>query len=214
MIDLYTSVSPNGHKVAIMLEECGLDYKPHFLEMFKGEASTESHLKRNPLGKIPVIVDHSPAQGDQPFTLFESGAILQYLADKTGKFLQKEPVSRAKTIQWLYTVNTGLAMASLNRFVFSKLMKEPNPQAIEKFTEDFHRYLKVYESVLAENDYLNGEYSIADIALYAWLKMEARINYDQFTQYPSLVKFMTQIDQRPAAQKGMISPEILASSAT
>jgi GST-like protein len=164
MIELYTAATPNGYKASIMLEECGLEYTPHFIDMAAQEQKSPEFLKINPNGRIPAIVDDG-------FPIFESGAILIWLAEKTGKFLPADAKGRSTVIQWVMWQMGGLGpmMGQLN--VFKRYFPENIPEAIDRYERESYRLFGLMDGRLAESPYLGGdEYSIADIACWPWVR--------------------------------------------
>ncbi len=170
MITLYTAATPNGHKASIMLEECALVYNVHPLALGKGEQKQDWYLQINPNGRIPAIVDHD----NDDFAVFESGAILIYLAEKTGQFLppnaSENPKGRSLAIQWLMFQMGGLGPMMGQANVFFRYAEEKIPYAIERYQKETRRLLEVLDTRLADSEYLAGAYSIADIANFAWAR--------------------------------------------
>lgn len=204
MIDLYSFPTPNGLKASIMLEEVQLPYKVHLVHIGKGDQNTPEFLAINPNGKIPAIVDHDGPDG-QPISVFESGAILIYLAEKTGKLLSAEPRKRYETLQWLMFQMGGLGpfLGQLNHFV--KFAPEPVPYAIERYTKEGNRLMGVLNERLATNAYLAGdEYSIADVASFAWVK--SRKDMGNFEAFPHVEAWLERVGARPAVQRGLKVP--------
>src|ERR1700737_3531523 len=166
MIDLYTAATPNGWKISIALEELGLLYDVHPLSFSKQEQKAEWYLKINPNGRIPAIVDR--ANGD--FAVFESGAILIYLAEKTGKLIPKDAKGRSRVIQWLMFQMAGVGPMMGQANVFFRYAPEKIPYAIDRYQRETLRLFGVLDNQLASNEYIAGDYSIADIALWPWVK--------------------------------------------
>jgi GST-like protein len=164
MIDLYTSATGNGRRAAIMLEECGLSYKAHKIDLSKGESKTPDFLKMNPAGAIPVIVDHQ-GPGGKSVTISQSGAILLYLAEKTGKFLPKDPARRAHAYQWFMQAASDVAPTSSTIFYVSSVVPDKTPSTIQHFEGRFLSMCGVVDQQLIGRDYLADEISIADLAL-------------------------------------------------
>ncbi len=170
MIDLYTWPTPNGHKASIMLEECGLEYRVRPVDIANGEQFAPEYEAINPNGKIPAIVDHD-GPGDGPFAVFESGAILIYLAEKTGRLLSAEPRPRSQAIQWLMFQVGGIGPMFGQAQHFRRFAPQPLAYAIERYSKEAARLYGVLEKRLAISEFLAGEeYSIADIASYPWVK--------------------------------------------
>lgn len=204
MIDLYSFPTPNGLKASIMLEEVQLPYNVHLIHIGKGDQQTPAFLAVNPNGKIPAIVDHEGPDG-KPITIFESGAILIYLAEKTGKLLSSEPRQRYETLQWLMFQMAGLGpfLGQLNHFV--KFAPEKVPYAIDRYTKEGNRLMTVLNERLAKNEYLaGGEYSIADVASYAWVK--SRQDMGDFEAFRHVAAWLDRVGARPAVQRGMQIP--------
>ncbi|MCG5054076.1 MAG: glutathione S-transferase N-terminal domain-containing protein [Myxococcales bacterium] len=203
MIDLYSFPTPNGLKVSIMLEEVGLPYRVHTVHIGKGEQHTPEFLAVNPNGKIPAIVD-SEGPGGRPITVFESGAILIYLAEKTGKLLPVEPEGRYEALQWLMFQMGGIGpmFGQFNHFV--TYAPEKVPYAIDRYTKEVNRLLAVLNGHLESRAYLAGEYSIADVASYAWVK--SRQGLGGFEEYPHVAAWLERVGARPAVQRGLLIP--------
>jgi GSH-dependent disulfide-bond oxidoreductase len=205
MIQLYTWGTPNGKKVSIFLEELGLPYEVHPINLSKGEQMTHEYLAINPNNKIPAIID-SDGPGGQPLKLFESGAILMYLAEKTGKFWPQDKRKRYEVIQWLMFQMGGVGPMFGQANYFFRL-SEKVPYAIERFHKEALRLYGVLERELAQREYLGGEYSIADIATYPWVGRHEmhQVNLEQF---PNVKRWFDAVSTRPAVQRGMAVPKI------
>jgi GST-like protein len=201
MIDLYTSSSPNGAKVHIMLEETGLDYEIHRLSLDEGEHKKPEYLAINPNGKIPAIVDREEPGGIH-VTVFESGAILLYLAEKSGQFLPQDPESRWQAISWLMFQMAGLGPSLAQTGYFLNRSPEPVPHAVERFVTEGERLYGVVDRRLAATEYLAGDYSIADIACFPWLRNHQRFSVD-IEDYPCVARWLEAISTRPAVQRGL-----------
>ncbi|AMC35093.1 glutathione S-transferase N-terminal domain-containing protein [Janthinobacterium sp. B9-8] len=200
MLDLYYWMTPNGHKVRIFLEEAGLDYRVHPININKGEQFAPDFLRIAPNNRIPAIVDHDPADGGEEIALFESGAILLYLAEKTGQFM---PVDfRAKQImqQWLFWQMGGLGPMAGQNHHFSLYAPEKISYAINRYITETTRLYSVLNKHLADKDFIAGEYSIADMACYPWIVPHAQQgqNLDDF---PALKRWFNTISERPAVQR-------------
>ena len=165
MITLYTSATPNGWKASIALEEMGLDYKVHQIHMDKQEQKEDWYLKLNPNGRIPTIVDHD----NDDFAVFESGAILIYLAEKSGQFLPSDVNGRSQVIQWLMFQMGGVGPMMGQANVFYRYAPEKIPYAIDRYQREVRRLFEVLDQHLAANEYLAGDYSIADMAMWPWV---------------------------------------------
>jgi GSH-dependent disulfide-bond oxidoreductase len=200
MIDLYTWSTPNGRKVSIMLEECGLPYAAHAIDINKDEQFQAHFLKISPNNRIPAIVDT-----DTGIALFESGAILMYLAEKTGKFWSAEPQARWAAAQWLMWQmgGAGPMLGQVHHFV--KFNPGKAPYAEERFLKEAKRLYGVMEKRLGEAEYLAGDYSIADMAVWPWI---ARFEWQQIdlAAFPNTKRWYTAIAARPAVQKGYDVP--------
>lgn len=197
MIDLYTFTTPNGRKPAIMLEELGLSYTTHKIDIAKGEQSTPEFIAINPNGKIPAIID-----SETGITVFESGAILIYLAEKTGRFMPTDLAGKTKVIEWVMfqMANVGSMMGQLN--YFKHFATEKIPYAIERYEKETYRIFGVLDRQLKEQDYIAGDYSIADIATYPWIAAAAFVNVT-LDNHPHLKRWAEILGERPAVQKGM-----------
>ncbi len=201
MIDLYTFSTPNGRKASIMLEEIGLDYTVRSIDITKGDQFTPEYVAINPNSKIPAIVDR-----DADITVFESGAILIYLAEKTGKLLATDPKQRFQTIEWLMFQmgSVGPMFGQYNHF--NKYAKEKIPYAIERYKKETLRLFNVLNTQLSKAEYVSGnDYSIADIAIYPWI---AAYKFMELTldEYSQLKRWYQTVKQRPAVDRGMKIP--------
>ena len=201
MIELYSSPTPNGYKVSIMLEETGLDYTLHPIDMAKMEQKEPAFLVLNPNGRIPVIVDHD----NDDFAVFESGAILLYLAEKTGQLLPLEEKARSRVIQWLMFQMGGIGPMMGQANVFYRYFEEKIPSAIHRYQHEGLRLLTVLDSRLAGREYICEEYSIADIACWPWASTHAwsGIEIDGLV---NLQAWLDRVGQRPAVVKGKNIP--------
>ena len=206
MFDLYTWATPNGRKVSIMLEECGLAYAVHPINISKNEQFAPAFLKISPNNKIPALVD-SDGPGGKPFSVFESGAILWYLAEKTGRFLPSDPAGRSVTLQWLMFQMGGLGPMLGQAHHFRRFAPEQIPYAIKRYTDETARLYGVVDKRLADVPYLAGDYSIADMASYPWI---ARHEWQgqKLEDFPNLKRWYDAVSARPAVQKGMAVPAI------
>jgi GST-like protein len=205
MIDLYTWSTPNGRKVSIMLEEAGLPYQAHAINIGKGDQFTPEFVAICPNSKIPAIVDSEGPDG-QPLALFESGAILVYLAEKTGRFLPASKRGRYTALQWLMFQMGGVGPMFGQVHHFLRSAKEKVPYAVERYTKEQKRLYKVLDDHLAQHEYLADEYSIADIATYPWV---ARYDWHPINlgaDYPNVKRWFDAIGARPAVQRGMKVP--------
>jgi GST-like protein len=205
MIRLYTWATPNGKKVSIMLEEVELPYEVHPINIAKGDQLKPEYLAINPNNKIPAIIDSDGPDG-KPLRLFESGAILMYLAEKTGKFLPQEMANRYEVLQWLMFQMGGVGPMFGQANYFYRL-EEKVPFAIERYYKEALRLYKVLEQTLGQRDYLAGEYSIADIATYPWVARHDGHNV-KLEEFPNVKRWFEVISQRPAVKRGMAVPQI------
>lgn len=205
MIELYTWGTPNGRKVSIMLEEVGLPYNTHAVNISKDEQFAPDFLKVSPNNKIPAIVDPD-GPGGKPISLFESGAILFYLAEKTGKLLPADPAARYETMVWLMFQMAGVGPMFGQAHHFRRFAKEQVPYAIDRYTNETHRIYGVMDKRLGEVPYLAGQdYTIADVATYPWVARWEWHGID-WANYPNLKRWFDAVGARPAVQKGMAVP--------
>ena len=203
MIDLYTASTPNGRKISIMLEEVELPYNVKHLSLSKMEQKDEFYLTINPNGRIPTIVDHD----NDGFSVFESGAILIYLAEKTGKFLPTDVKQRSTVIQWLMFQMAGIGPMQGQANVFHRYAPERIEYAVGRYQRETRRLYDVLDPRFPDNDYLAGDfYSIADIATYPWIAVHnwAGVDLDGLN---NLRRWMTRVRRRPAVQRGMDVPK-------
>jgi glutathione S-transferase len=201
MIDLYTAATPNGWKVSIMLEECDLPYTVHAIDLAKNEQRTPEFLAMNPNGRIPVIVDRD----NDDFTIFESGAILLYLAERTGRFMSRNDKDRIRQVQWMMFQIGGLGPMMGQANVFFRYLEEKIPLAISRYQAESHRLLAVLDAHLRDHEYLVEDYSIADICNWPWARayLWPGLNIDGLD---NLQRWLTAIEARPAVQKGVSVP--------
>jgi glutathione S-transferase len=201
MIELYTFATPNGHKISVALEELGLPYEVKLVDITKGEQKSPEFLALNPNGKIPVIVDRD----ENNLGIFESGAILIYLAEKTGCLMPTELGGRSRVIQWLMfqMSNLGPMMGQAN--VFFRYFPEKIQPAIDRYQNESIRLLEVLDKQLKEHEWLAGEFSIADIANWCWARTYrwSGLNIDGMD---NLQRWMKTIEARPACQRGLAIP--------
>ncbi len=202
MIELYTWPTPNGHKVHIMLEETGLEYEVHPIDITAGDQFSEDFLKFSPNNKMPAIIDRQGPE-KHPLPLFESGAILLYLAEKTGYFLPQDPTGRYRTIQWLMWQMGGLGPMLGQAHHFRKYAPEHIHYAYDRYTNEAKRLYGVMERRLSEAPYLAGEhYTIADIASFPWTRSHENQGVD-LNDYPNVKRWYEAIDGRSAVQRGL-----------
>ena len=197
MIELYYWTTPNGHKITIFLEEAGVPYKIFPVNIGKGEQFSSDFLKIAPNNRIPAIVDTAPADGGAPIPVFESGAILEYLGDKTGKFLPRDARPRAEVVQWTYWQMGGLGPMAGQNHHFAQYAPEKLPYAIDRYVKETNRLYGVMNKRLADRDFLAGAYSIADMACYPWIVPYERQGQD-LAQFPHLKRWFEAIRARPA----------------
>lgn len=203
MIDLYTWSTPNGRKVSIMLEECGLAYTVHPVDITKNQQFAPEFLKISPNNKIPAIVDQ-----DNGWSVFESGAILIYLAEKTGRFLPAEPRARLTTLEWLMWQMGGIGPFLGQAHHFLRFAPERIPYAIQRYVAEAHRLYGVLDRRLAAQEWLAGDrYSIADIATWPWIARHEWQTIDLAT-YPNVRRWYATIAARPAVQRGYDVPRM------
>jgi GST-like protein len=200
MIDLYYWTTPNGHKVTMFLEETGMAHRIVPINIGKGEQFAPDFLKIAPNNRIPAIVDHQPADGGAPLPLFESGAILLYLADKSGRFIAPDLRGRNETIQWLFWQMGGLGPMAGQNHHFTQYAPEPIPYAIERYVKETARLYAVLNKQLADHEFIAGDYSIADMACYPWVVPHAR-QRQNLDDFPNLKRWFAAIRERPATQR-------------
>ncbi|MEH6368616.1 GSH-dependent disulfide bond oxidoreductase [Pectobacterium carotovorum] len=201
MIDLYYAPTPNGHKITLFLEEANLPYQLHRVNISKGEQFKPAFLAISPNNKIPAIVDTQPAEGDTPISLFESGAILLYLAEKHGVLLSTSLRERTATLQWLFWQVAGFGPMLGQNHHFNHYAPQPVPYAIERYQQETQRLYRVLDKHLQDSPWLAGEnYSIADIATYPWVVSYAHQRVD-LDDYPAVKAWYTRISERPATQR-------------
>ncbi|MBW7903671.1 MAG: glutathione S-transferase N-terminal domain-containing protein [Rhodocyclaceae bacterium] len=200
MITFYTWATPNGRKVAIMLEECALPYLVRPVDITRGEQFAADFVTINPNSKIPAIVDD-----EGPLTVFESGAILVYLAEKVGRFLPAAGPARYATLQWLMFQMGGVGPIFGQAHHFLRFAPQPVPYAIERYGKETRRLYGVLDARLGEAEYLAGDYSIADIATFPWV---ARHDWQQvdLADFPHVRRWFDAVGARPAVQRGMAVP--------
>ena len=201
MIDLYTWATPNGWKASSTLEELGLEYNVHPIDITTGVQKEAEYTAINPNGRIPAIIDRD----NDDFAVFESGAIQIYLAEKTGKLLPTDDKGRSRVIQWLMFQMGGLGPMQGQANVFFRYFSETIPAAIERYQNETRRLYGVLDGHLQNNEYLAGDYSIADIANWAWARIHnwAGVEIDEF---PAMQRWLNQLEARPALQRGAAVP--------
>ncbi|MDO6568561.1 glutathione S-transferase N-terminal domain-containing protein [Alteromonas sp. 1_MG-2023] len=201
MIDLYTAATPNGWKASVALEEMELDYTVHAVNLMKGEQKTAEFLAMNPNGRIPVIVDKS--EGDH--VVFESGAIMLYLAEKTGKFLPADAKGRSQVMQWVMFQMGGIGPMMGQANVFHRYLEEKIPIAIDRYQNEVRRLFTVLDGRLEDNEYLAGDYSIADMANWCWVRTYEWSGVS-IEGLDNLTRWKNSIEARPAARRGVEEP--------
>ncbi|HXU58776.1 MAG TPA: glutathione S-transferase N-terminal domain-containing protein [Verrucomicrobiae bacterium] len=201
MIELYSWPTPNGHKVHIMLEETGLPYEVHAVDIGAGAQFDKAFLAISPNNRIPAIVDTESADG-KPLSVFESGAILLYLAEKTGKFLPKDQRGRYEVMQWLMFQMGGIGPMLGQVHHFRAYAPEPIPYAIDRYTKEAGRLYGVVDRRLADRPFIAGGYSIADMAIFPWLRSWERQGVN-IADYPNLKRWFDTIAGRPAVERGV-----------
>ncbi len=198
-LDLYFFPTPNGQKITLMLEECELPYNIHLVHIGKGDQFQAEYLKINPNNKIPSLIDRQAPGG--PLTLFESGAILWYLAEKTGRFCPQTLHGRYEVLKWVMWQMSGLGPAA-GQAAFFRSQPELSPPAVERFTRECARLYGVMERALAGQKYLAGEYSIADMASWPWVRAYERQGQD-LASFPNVRAWFERIGERPAIKRGI-----------
>ncbi len=204
MIDFHCVATPNGNKVSVMLEETGLPYDVIPYDIFQGDQLSPEFRKLNPNRKLPVITDHEPiGGGGAPITVFESGAILIYLAEKTGRFLPRQPCNRYATLQWVMWQMAGLGPmhGQAHHFVRYAPADSANDYARNRYLREAERLLRVMEMQLSDTEYLAGDYSIADIACWPWIRGVPLIDLT-LERYPNLERWYSAVEARPAVKVG------------
>lgn len=212
MIDLHYWTTPNGHKITIYLEEAGIPYRVVPVNIGKGDQFKPEFLAIAPNNRIPAIVDQEPADGGAPVSLFESGAILLYLAEKTGKLIPQDLRSRASTLEWLFWQVGGLGPMAGQNGHFNHAAPEKIPYAITRYEQETARLFAVLNKRLAGRDFVAGEgrgqYSIADIASYPWIRSYARLN-QKIEDFPNVQRWEAAIAARPATERAYALAEKL-----
>jgi GST-like protein len=202
MIDAYVFTTPNGFKALIGLEELGLPYTTHWVDITKGQQLAPEFLAINPNNKIPAIVDHDAADG-KTVTVFESGAVLLYLAEKTGKLLPKSGPARYEALEWVFFNAAGPGPIIGQLGYFSKFAPEKVPPAIERFSKETERLLRVLDQRLERVPYLAGDFSIADIMNLTWPRAAKTFIGMDLGAYPHLSRWITELEDRPAVKRAL-----------
>ncbi|MGB8702484.1 MAG: glutathione S-transferase N-terminal domain-containing protein [Thermosynechococcaceae cyanobacterium] len=212
MIDLYYWTTPNGHKITIFLEEAELPYTLHPVNIGKGEQFKPDFLSISPNNRIPAIIDQAPADGSEPISVFESGAILQYLAEKTGRFLPTPIRDRVMVIQWLFWQMGGLGPMLGQNHHFTQYAPEKIPYAINRYVKETERLYGVLDQQLSKQDYIARDYSIADMAAYPWIVPYERQQIDLNT-FPHVQRWFEAIRSRPAVERAYAKADALKTQA-
>lgn len=200
MLDLYYWTTPNGHKITVFLEESGLPYRLLPINIGKGEQFAADFLRIAPNNRIPAIVDHAPADGGGPLSLFESGAILLYLAEKSGQFLPGDLRGRQEVSQWLFWQMAGLGPMAGQNHHFSGYAPDKIPYAIDRYVKETARLYAVLDRRLADREFIAGAYSIADMACYPWIVPHEKQSQN-LADFPNLQRWFATIQARPAVQR-------------
>ena len=208
MIDVYYWTTPNGHKITIFLEELGLDYRVVPVDIGKGEQFEKEFLRVSPNNRIPAIVDHSPIGTSDSVSVFESGAILLYLAEKTGKFIPEDIIGRVQVLEWLFWQMGGFGPMLGQNHHFGFYAKEKIPYAIERYVKETSRLYGVLNRQLKDRNFICGEYSIADMACYPWSVSHERQGQD-LNDFPEVKRWFTAMKSRPAVIRAYDIPESL-----
>ena len=213
MIELYYWPTPNGHKITIFLEEAGLDYRIVPVNIGAGDQFKPDFLKISPNNRMPALIDTSPNDGSEPISVFESGAILLHLAEKTGKFLPRDLRSRKTVIEWLFWQVGGLGPMAGQNHHFSQYTPEKIPYAIERYVNETNRLYGVLDRQLADFEYVAGEYSLADMASYPWIVSHKKQSQN-LDDFPNLKRWFETIKNRPAVIKAYEKGQKVSSQST
>lgn len=200
MIDLYYWTTPNGHKVTMLLEEAGIDYTIKPVNISAGEQFKPDFLAIAPNNRIPAIVDHAPEDGGAPISVFESGAILLYLADKARKFIPRDTRNRAEVLQWLFWQMGGLGPMAGQNHHFVQYAPEPITYAIERYVKETNRLYGVLNKRLADRPFVAGDYSIADMAIYPWI-VPYELQRQSLDEFVHIKRWFGEIKARPATER-------------
>ncbi len=202
MIDLYYAPTPNGWKVSILLEECKIAYNVKYVNIMGGEQFAPEFLKISPNNRIPAIIDHDPLDGGAAISVFETGAIMEYIADKYGQFLPSDPRGRANVMQWLMWQMGGLGPMLGQHGHFKLYAPEKIPYAIDRYRSETERLYGVLDRQLANNKYVAGDYSIADMAIFPWVRTYKRQEID-LIYFPNVRRWYDLLKERPALRRGL-----------
>ena len=200
MIELYYWTTPNGHKVTIFLEEAGVPYRIHPVNIGKGDQFKPDFLALSPNNRIPAILDTAPADGGAPISVFELGAILTYLAEKTGKFLPSDVRGRFEVMEWLFWQMAGLGPMAGQNHHFSQYAPERIPYATERYVNETNRLYGVLDKRLADRTFIAGDYSIADMASYPWI-VPHKAQQQNLEDFPHLRRWFETMRERPAVKR-------------
>lgn len=202
MIDLYSWAAPNGHKVQILVEELEIPYLVIPINITAGDQHTDAYRAINPNGKIPAIVDHAPADGGGPFPVFETGAIMVYLAEKEKRFLPTEPRQRSEVLQWLFWQVGGIGPMMGQAQHFFRYASEKVPYAITRYQTETRRLLKILDDRLDGREFICGEYSIADMASFAWIRIH-KMTGVPLDEFPRVQDWYGRVRSRPGVGRGL-----------
>lgn len=202
MIDVYSWAAPNGHKVQILMEELGIPYRLIPVDITRGAQYEPGYLVINPNARIPAIVDHVPHDGGEPLTVFESGAVMLYLADKEKRFVSVDPRQRAEVLQWLFWQVGGLGPMMGQAQHFFRYAPTRIPYAIERYQHEARRLLRVLDQRLAGRDYISGDYSIADMACFPWVRIH-RLTGLTLSDFANVQAWYGRVRSRPAVGRGL-----------
>ncbi|MBN8741639.1 MAG: thiol:disulfide oxidoreductase [Lysobacterales bacterium 69-70] len=213
MIELYYWPTPNGHKITLFLEEAGLDYTIKPVDISRGEQFEPAFLAFSPNNRMPAIIDRAPADGGEAISVFESGAILLYLAEKTGRFLPADVRGRKEVTEWLFWQMGGLGPMAGQNHHFGTYAPEKIPYAIERYVKETNRLYGVLDRRLAGREFIAGEYSIADMACYPWIVPHERQQQD-LDDFPHLKRWFGAIAERPATVRAYAQAKPFANRPT
>ncbi len=202
MIDLYSWPAPNGHKVQILVEELGIQYRAIPIDITRGAQHEPAYRVINPNGKIPAIVDHAPVGGGEPLAVFETGAIMLYLAEKEKKFLPADPRARSEVLQWLFWQVGGLGPMMGQAQHFFRYAPEPVPYGIHRYQNESKRLLKVLDDRLQGRDFICGEYSIADMACFPWIRIH-KLTGVALDEFSKVQDWYGRVRRRPGVARGV-----------
>ena len=200
MIDLYYWTTPNGHKITIFLEESNLPYRIIPVDIGKGEQFATEYLRISPNNRIPAIIDYESVNGGGPLSVFESGAILLYLADKIGRFIPTDLRGRNEALQWLFWQVGGLGPMAGQNHHFAQYAPEPLPYAIDRYVKETSRLYAVLDHRLVDREYIAGQYSIADMACFPWIVPHER-QQQRLSDFPNLMRWFEAVRRRPATER-------------